>query len=217
MAIWLPAGDQPLPMKSVDDTVTVWIRDLKRGDEQAAEKIWTRYIDRLIRLARQKLGDIARRTADEEDVAISAFHSFVQAAQQGRFPALNDRSDLWKILVVITARKAVAQQRRHLAGTRPDAQLQGESAVSGPHDDQRILEAVLSAEPSPELAAQFAEDFSLRLAQLPGDDFRRIALWRLEGFTNREIADKLGTYEVKIERKLRIIRKYWLEADGELA
>lgn len=203
-------------MTTADDTVTAWIHGLKQGDERAAEKIWTRYIDRLVRLARQKLGDIARRTADEEDVALSAFNSFVQAAQAGRFPALNDRSDLWKLLVVITARKAVAQQRRHFAGTRADAQLQAESAVSGKETDQRALEAILSSEPDPELAAQFAEDFSRRLAQLPGDDFRRIALWRLEGYTNREIAEKLETYEVKIERKLRIIRTCWLqnETDG---
>lgn len=203
-------------MASVEDSITAWIADLKQGDAEAAEKIWHRYIDRLLRLASQKLGDIARRTADEEDVALSAFNSFVQAAQAGRFPTLNDRSDLWKLLVVITARKAVAQQRRHFAGTRADAQTQDEAAFATPDSESRALNRILCAEPTPELAAQFAEDFSRRLAQLPDDDFRRIAVWRMEGYTNREIANKLGTYEVKIERKLRIIRACWLqdEADG---
>jgi len=81
------------------------------------------------------------------------------------------------------------------------------------------LEQILGSEPEPELAAQFAEEFTRRLDDLPDNQFRLIALWRLEGYTNREIADKLGTYEVKIERKLRIIRKRFSreEPDDEWA
>ena len=46
-------------------------------------------------------------TADEEDVALSAFDSFFRSAEQGRFPRLSDRDDLWQILVLVTTRKAV--------------------------------------------------------------------------------------------------------------
>jgi hypothetical protein len=48
------------------------------------------------------------RAADEEDVALSAFHSFCRDAEAGRFPELGDRKDLWQILVMLTARKAWA-------------------------------------------------------------------------------------------------------------
>jgi DNA-directed RNA polymerase specialized sigma24 family protein len=194
------------------ESITCWIDDLKQGDQRAAEVIWRNYFERLLRLAQHKLGRLPRRVADEEDVALSAFNSFVQGARAGRFPKLDDRDDLWKLLVVITARKAVAQQRRHFAGNRPDAVVCDEGALVGTDGDHDALAQVLGNEPTPELAAEFAEEFTLRLDQLPDDQFRQIALWRLEGYTNREIAEKLGTYEVKIERKLRIIRDCWSRA-----
>src|SRR5262249_36398416 len=53
-----------------------------------------------------------RRAADEEDVALSALASFCRGAEQGRFPRLEDRDDLWALLVVIAARKAVDLRQR---------------------------------------------------------------------------------------------------------
>src|SRR6516164_6398408 len=87
-------------------SVTPWIDRLKAGDPDAAQKLWERYFRRLLGLARRKLGAAPRRAADEEDVALSAFDSFCRAAEQGRFPRLSDRSDLWQLLVLLTARKA---------------------------------------------------------------------------------------------------------------
>ena len=132
--------------------------------------------------------------------------------KEQRLPKLDDRTDLWKVPVVITARKVVAQQRRHFALTRPDAQAKDEAALDAGNPD-RALEQVLGEEPTPELATQFAEEFGQRLDVLPDDDYKQIALWRLEGYKNREIAEKLGWYEVKVERKLRVIRKCWSDVE----
>src|SRR5262249_44003183 len=65
------------------------------------------YFRRLVGLARKKLRAAPRRAADEEDVALSAFDSFCRGAEQDRFPQLHDRLDLWQLLVLLTARKAV--------------------------------------------------------------------------------------------------------------
>ena len=70
------------------DDVTRWIGRLTDGDEAAAQAIWERYFEKLVRLARQKLSKMPRRVADEEDVALSAMHSFYQGAVAGRFPPL---------------------------------------------------------------------------------------------------------------------------------
>ena len=43
-----------------DDPVTRWIEGLKAGDEAAVADLWNRYFDRLVHLARQKLGTTAR-------------------------------------------------------------------------------------------------------------------------------------------------------------
>src|SRR5260370_40284598 len=89
-----------------EGSVTGWIAQLQEGDAAAAQPLWDRYFHHLVGLARKKLPGSTRGAADEEDVALSAFHSFCRHAEAGRFPQLSDREGLWRLLVVITARKA---------------------------------------------------------------------------------------------------------------
>ena len=44
-----------------EDEVTLWLGGLAKGDNAAIQEIWQAYYDRLIRLARKKLGDSSRR------------------------------------------------------------------------------------------------------------------------------------------------------------
>src|SRR5689334_463529 len=88
------------------DSVTHWLTLLKAGDRDAASPLWERYFRRMVGLARVKLRALPRGSADEEDVALSAFDSFCRGAEHGRFPRLGSRDDLWRLLLVITARKA---------------------------------------------------------------------------------------------------------------
>ena len=94
---------------SSEGSVTCWVTALKGGDPAAAQAIWERYHRRLVGLARDKLRAARRRAADEEDVVQNAFHSFFKGVAAGRFPRLDDRDNLWRLLVVITARKALDQ------------------------------------------------------------------------------------------------------------
>src|SRR5262245_15997347 len=87
-------------------SVTAWIASLKAGNAEAAEALWRRYFEALVRLARARLRGTSRAVADEEDAALSAFDSFCRGAACGRYPRLDDRDDLWRLLVVITERKA---------------------------------------------------------------------------------------------------------------
>ena len=63
-------------------SVTTWLARLKAGDSQAGQQLWQRYLDRLTRLARRKLAGASRRVADEEDVALSAFHGFLRGVER---------------------------------------------------------------------------------------------------------------------------------------
>src|SRR4051812_6051196 len=56
---------------SIDDGVTLWLRQLEGGDQDAARLLWQRYYRELVELARARLGQTPRRIADEEDVALS--------------------------------------------------------------------------------------------------------------------------------------------------
>src|SRR5262245_56084849 len=195
------------------ESVTHWIHQLKGGDTDAAQKLWERYFARLVGLARKKLQGSRRRVEDEEDVALSAFASFCRGAQAGRFPQLADRDNLWPLLVVITARKAIDLVNRECRLKRGGGKVESESALPGEGDSSPPgLEQVVGDEPTPDFAAQVAEQCQRLLDQLGDDELRSIAVWKMEGFTNAEIAVKLDRAVVGVERRLRLIRKQWQEA-----
>jgi DNA-directed RNA polymerase specialized sigma24 family protein len=196
-----------LPMAD-DGSVTRWLGQLQAGDPAAAQQLWERYFRRLVGLARLKLGDAPRRAADEEDVALSAFDSFCRNAEQGRFPQLSDRDSLWRLLVVLTARKAqhlVRDETRQKRGGGDRAL----SDTSGGPDEDSVLEQVLSREPTPDMAAQLAEEYRELLHRLGDPELEAIALQRMEGYSVEEIAQKFGYVARSIKRKLRLIRTIW--------
>jgi len=195
------------------DEITVWINRLAQGEPEAANELWGVYWGKLVQLARQRLRTSPRRVADEEDVALSAFNSFCQGLKKGRFPGLNDRHDLWGLLVTITARKAVAQLRREHAKKRGEGDVCGESVFARGSDPELAdgIDCVLGAQPTPELAALAAEQCEILLARLD-EDLREVALMKLEGYTIPEIAERLGCVPATIRRRIRRIQTSWSEA-----
>lgn len=190
------------------DPVTVWIDQLKAGDRASVQPLWQRYFEQMVRLARQRLRAAPRRMADEEDVALSAFDSFCRAAEQGRFPQLTDRDSLWSHLFYYTIRKASHLIRSECRLKRGGGKVQDES-LDG--EGEPGVMQVLSEEPSPELAALAAEQCRLLLERLPDAGLRSVAQWKLEGYTNDEIATKLGCVRRSVERMLQLIRSLWKE------
>jgi DNA-directed RNA polymerase specialized sigma24 family protein len=57
------------------------------------------------------------------------------------------------------------------------------------------------------MAVQLTEEFQQLLDRLGSDELRRLAVWKLEGYTNAEIGGRLGCAEASIERRLHLIRK----------
>ena len=193
-------------------SVTCWIGQLQAGDPGAAQHLWERYFRRLVGLARKKLRDTPRRVADEEDVALSAFDSFCRGARRGRFPRLDDRDNLWRLLVAVTARKAFDQVRDARAQKRGGGTVNGESALRGPDGSPAGLDQVVGREPTPAFAAQVADECRRLLDLLADPELRSVAVWKMEGDTTEQIAAKLACAPSTVERKLRRIRGLWAEA-----
>ncbi len=191
-------------------SVSHWIAALKDGDSAAAQPLWERYYRQLVALARTKLRTTSRRDADEEDVVQNAFHSFFKAVGQGRFPQLDDRDSLWRLLVVITANKAMKQlayATRQKRGGGTAAAALGIESIEG--NDEMALVQLVGSEPTPDFAVQVAEEYG-RLLELLGDDtLRQVAVWKMEGLGNDEIADKLACSRRTVARKLESIRILW--------
>jgi DNA-directed RNA polymerase specialized sigma24 family protein len=198
---------------SSSGSVSIWIAELKNGDSLAAQRLWEGYFPRLVGLARKKLRAMPRRVTDEEDVALSAFDSFCRGANQGRFPRVTGRDDLWPLLVTITARKALQALRHQGRQKRGGGAVRGDSALQGApgREDENMLEQVVGSEPTPEFAAQMAEECQRLLGQLSAGDLREVAVWKMEGYSNEEIATKLGCVPRTIERKVALIRTLWEE------
>jgi len=198
-----------------EQPITCWIAGLKAGSDAAAEGLWDRYFRRLVGLARRRLQDhLPRRAAaDEEDVALSAFRSFCKGVRGNRYPQLHDRNNLWRLLVVITARKALDLAQRERRQKRGGGNVTGESALdrnaAAEGEIPRGLEQIIGNEPTPAFAAEVAESLQQLLDALGDDELRRVATLKMEGFTNAEIAVQLGCAEVTVERRLRVIRSIW--------
>jgi DNA-directed RNA polymerase specialized sigma24 family protein len=189
-------------------SVTHGIGALKVGDAEAAQHLWERYFDALIRLAHARLGAIPRYEADEEDIALSPFHSFRQGAARGRFPQLDDRYGLCRLLVTITVRKALAQLERQGRKKRGGGRVRGESILAGGDSDahEAGLEQIVGVEPTPEFAAMGADESRHLLAALGDETLRRIALLWMEGYSDGEIASRLDCGPRTVGRKLKLIR-----------
>jgi len=55
------------------------------------------------------------------------------------------------------------------------------------------------------------EEQNRLLSMLRDDVLRSIAIWKLEGFTHEEIADKLGVTPRTVIRKINLIRETWTQ------
>ena len=193
---------------SSDVSITRLIGHLKDGDRETTQQLWEAYFDRLVRLAPATLRGAPHGASDEEDVVVSVFDSFFRRAENGQFPQLHDRDDLCKLLFVLTVRKAI--NHAHHQGR----QSRGGQRVRSLNDLEDLgAHEMLGMEPSPELAAQMTEECQILLNRLGDPTLHAVAIWKMEGYTNREIAKKLDCVEQTVERKLRSIRRIW--SNGE--
>jgi DNA-directed RNA polymerase specialized sigma24 family protein len=188
-----------------DDSVSRWLAPLQQGDPAAVQQLWQRYFVSLAKLARRALGAMPLRAHDEEDVALSAFDSFCRNAEQGRFPDLQDRDNLWRLLAVITMRKAYRLRRDEGRQKRGSLDRGG----NGANDEAGWLDEVLSKEPSPAMATQMAEEYERLLLLLQDDQLKQVAVMRMENHTVQEIALHLGCAPRSVKRKLQLIRNLW--------
>jgi DNA-directed RNA polymerase specialized sigma24 family protein len=201
-------------------SVTRLIIDLRSDEpavrEVAARLVWARYFRELLALAKSHLSARIRSREDEEDVLQSMYKSFCIRQRRGDFDLAN-RDELWNLLVRITLRKARNTANRHLQGKRDVRREDAEAAAdrSGGDLPGTILDQIDSDGPTPAEAALLNEALERRFQMLKDPDLRQIALWKLEGYTNPEIATKLDCTVRTVERKLERIRTYWETARDE--
>ena len=207
------ASEPPGP---IDDPVTHWLDEVRGGRNTAARKLWDRYFARVVQIARNRLGNTPRRVSDEEDVASGAMASLLLGLREDRFEGLADRYELWKLLVVLTNRNAADQVNAQRRLKRGGGRVRGDSIFNNvPDDVAGGFDLLAGDEPTPEFLAAMAEETERRLTALNDETLQAIALWKLEGWSNQEIADAVGCSERTVERRLNEIRVRWSSASEE--
>jgi DNA-directed RNA polymerase specialized sigma24 family protein len=191
---------------SSDDSVSEWIEDLKDGKERAAAKLWNRFFRQIRSLARSKLGAVPGAARDEEDVALSTLQDVFSGAQEGRFERLENRNDFWQLVTVILSRKALNVRRALLA--RRETSVSDLTNLENEEEPLMILEKAAQDRPY----EYDLDSLGIECEELLGmldERLQRIALLKLAGLTNEEIAASLSRHVTSIERALQTIRGTW--------
>ncbi|MFM7165790.1 MAG: ECF-type sigma factor [Planctomycetaceae bacterium] len=190
------------------DSVTQWICDAKSNPSgDSFVRLWHRYMKMVARIATSHLSLSLRRFVDGEDIASEVFSELSSGFEDGRFHHLDDRDDLWQILVVLTERRARHWYRRSQTekrgGGKPEFPI---DQPAGSNDDLPFSQ-IADKGPTPQDAAYLSDELNNFLHTLPGDSYRRIAIDWLTGFTQQEIAHRHSIGVGSVERKLRIVRE----------
>ena len=179
-------------------------------DQTFVEELWKQYYTKLKMAVAGRVNGIRRPVANESEIALSAFHSFVQRAQAGQFPDLADHDALWRLLKTIAIRKANDTRKKLRALKRGGNQvIYGQSDLA--QDDQRLtgVDAAAATVDSPSLDAEVSDLFNSLMAKLPDDRHRDAILLKLQGAPVATIAECLETSTRTVHRLLKQIEEEW--------
>jgi RNA polymerase sigma-70 factor (ECF subfamily) len=170
---------------------------LRGGDAAAAQELFGRFARQLIALALRKIDAGLRHKVEAEDVVQSVYKSFFRRYGDGNLDVVNWDS-LWGLLTLITVRKCAERVGYHRAGCRDLArevsQPPGEQAAPWPEPFGR--------EPTALEAAVLSETIEQLVAGLDEQE-RPVLELSLQGYTTREISERLG----RAERTVRLLRE----------
>ncbi len=205
-----------MPGKPESDSIdiTLLLGELQNLDEDAAAAIWNEYFPKVMNLARKKMRYHARRTYDEEDIALSAINSFFEGVRKNHFDGLRDRDEIWRLLITITVRKANAHRKKANAQKRGGGDVRGESVFVDLNGDPNAagLGQVIDENRMPEFADDVVRCCEELLESLPNDNLRQTALLRMEGHTVDEIAAKMECSRSRTKQRIARIKEIWGES-----
>jgi RNA polymerase sigma-70 factor (ECF subfamily) len=169
--------------------------------DDASRGVFELYTHRLIALARNHLHIQLQQKVDPEDVVQSAYKSFFLRYGESAL-GTQKLDDLWGLLSLITLRKCADRVRHYTTGRR---NLAREAEDQSP-DGTEIWREAIDREPTPEQAAVLAETVEQMLAALAPLE-RPIVELSLQGYSTREVSERLGRAERSVRRVRERVRE----------
>lgn len=188
-------------------SVSRMLQLIRVGDDAAAAELWRRCFPKLLAIARRSLRCLPHRQEDAEDAAQSAMISFWKKLRREDESSELDRNSMWKLLVTIAVRKTRAQLRREGAKKRGEGAVLNESELLTEYSGRRSLDDMLGTVSAGDFDVA-CEEWLMKLEE----DLRPIAVLRVLGHANEEMAKLLKCSERTVERKLQLIRDIWTQA-----
>jgi RNA polymerase sigma-70 factor (ECF subfamily) len=177
----------------------VLVERWRAGDQDAARRLFDRYVDRLAAVARQRIGHRLTARVDPDDVVQSVFRTFFGRLRDGQF-SIDEQDDLCKLLTKITVHKTLRQVEFQQAQRRNP----GQETSQGEASHERLME-LLARDPSPEATVNFLDEFQHFLSALRPEE-RAILELRFQGHDNDEVSVKLGVSDRKVRRVVERMR-----------
>lgn len=206
-------NDTAISTRAFEDpegSVTGLLRGVKQGNAEAAGKLYERYFHQLAQVAKSKFRGIGRSVADEEDIASTVLETLCRNAAKGKYPDLCDRQGLWLMLLAITSHKVSDEKRHHFLLKRGGGKVRTMTDLIA--DFSRSIEAELAEGPSQDSMVSFVDSFQHLVQKIHDPLNRRIAVLKLQGLSNREIAKQLNILARSVDRKVQLIRAVWSSA-----
>jgi RNA polymerase sigma-70 factor (ECF subfamily) len=169
---------------------------LRSGDQAAATRVFERFADQLLALARRQFHAPLRRKIDPEDVLQSVFRSFFLRYRNGQFDLAN-WDNLWGLLMLMTVRKCGRRVKHFQASCRD---VRREVSL----DDGAIQ--LLARDPSPQEAAMLVELLGRVMHTLPSDQ-REVLSLHLQGLSVEEISARVQRTQRTVRRILERVRR----------
>ncbi len=181
-------------------SVTQWLDSMMAGDEDAVSSLWSRYYERMRNCARRAVNGHDVGGFDDADIASIAFTQFAEQALKGKFPELINRSQLWKLLSVITSRTAYGKVTREFAAKRG-----GINAAKGTD----LIDTYADKDRTPRTISAANDELAYLLKSLQSEELQQVAVLSMQGHSTREISHLLGSTQRTVQRMLALIRECW--------
>lgn len=188
-------------------SVSGWIAKMRQGDPAAIGQLVARYFQKIAQFAEGKLRRGIRVIDDGEDIAISVLHTITRNSAKGKFPDLQDRDDLWFLMIVIAQHAVIDKKRTELRRERNAAPVHTMTDLLELYNVD--LEEFLGNDNSSAKLLEIIDCWDELLKKLPDDRNREVAKLKMQGYSNREIADVLGMVPRTVDRKIRLIAQRW--------
>jgi len=192
-------------MNDAPQSITVWFEQLRRGNPDAAARLWDGFFHRLVVFARSEMKGANRRVADEEDIAAGVMAALCSCADRGKLPSIENRDSLWRLLLTWTRHDIADHVRADRRIKRGGGNVRGDSVFGS----TEVLAALAAQVAAPETLAQMQEQYQALLDKLPDPVLRTIAMRIMDGYSSQDIATMLAVSPRTVQRKLELIRVHW--------